>query len=546
MNCEKRGVAMNMHRKRLIKGFSLILALVLLLTGCTSQETTNPNSEESTSQEKVLKIASFGDFETADPHFNQITTADEVTRESVYNGLVRFKPGSTKTEDVEGDLAESWEHNDEGTIWTFHLRKGVQWHNGYGEFTSADVKWSFERVMNPETASPASIHTQSIDRIETPDAYTVVFHLKHPDPTFLLRLVSNGNGPGKIVKKEAVEAAGSEYRFKPVGTGPFIFKEHRIREKVVLEKNPDYFRGEPKLDRVEIYAMKEQTTVDVAMDKGDIHMTIGIGDELWMNNRRKNPDVVLDYSRHPLFWFFHMNTSKEPYNDIRVRKAIAHAIDSKSFVENVMGLDVAKVPTSTITSNLFGHEPIGIYEYNPELSKQLLAEAGYPNGITLPQNFNSSSPTTLNKMTWVQEQLRNAGIELPMQVVDQATSNANTRKNLNGLILQGFPARPHADFLLTPYFHGRSIVGKPTAYANFAHYDKSDELIDQARKEMDEQKAKSMYVQIQQQIKDEYVSVPLAETYIPLVRRKEVQLGYEMEAIPTTIYLVTEQTDLVP
>lgn len=530
-----------------IKGYLFILSLLLLVTGCSSQTAKNEaGANESTSQEKVLKIASFGDFETADPHFNQITTADEVARESIYNGLVRFKPGSTKAEDVEADLAESWEHNPEGTVWTFHLRKGVKWHNGYGELTSADVKWSFERAMNPETASPTALHTKSIDKIETPDASTVVFYLKHPDPTFLLRLVSQGNGPGKILKKEAVEAAGKDYKFKPVGTGPFIFKEHKIREKVVLEKNPDYFRGSPKLDRVEIYAMKEQPTVDVAMDKGDIHMTIGIGDTLWMNNRRKNPDVVLDYSRHPLFWFFHLNTSMKPYDDIRVRKAIAHAINSRAFVEQVMGLDLAKVPTSTITSNLFGHADIGLYEYNPELSKQLLAEAGYPNGIKLPQNNSSSSPTSLNKMTWVQEQLRTAGIELPMNVVDAATNNANNRKNLNGLVLLGFPARPHADFLLTPYFYGTSIVGKPTAYANYAHYDKSDALMDQARMEMNREKAKGIYLQIQQQIKDEYVTVPLAETYIPLVRRKEVQLGYNMEAIPTTIYLVNELTDLVP
>ncbi|QRG66797.1 ABC transporter substrate-binding protein [Brevibacillus choshinensis] len=539
---------MNKKRQWMNKGFIFIFVLALLITGCTSQ-TSKPaegGSNSVQSQEKVLKIASFGDFETADPHFNTITTADEVVRESIYNGLVRFKPGSTKAEDIEADLAEKWENNKEGTIWTFHLRKGVKWHQGYGDFTSADVKWSYERVMNPETASPASLHTRSIAKIETPDDYTVVFHLKQADPTFLLRLVANGNGPGKIVKKEAVEAAGKDYKFKPVGTGPFIFKEHRIREKVVLEKNPDYFRGEPKLNHVEIYAMKEQPTVDVAMDKGDIHMTIGIGDELWMNNRRKNKDVVLDYSRHPLFWFLHLNTSMKPYDDIRVRKAIAHAINSKGFVEQVMGLDLAKVPTSTITSNLFGHADIGIYEYNPELSKKLLAEAGYPNGITLPQNNASSSPTSLNKMTWVQEQLRTSGIELPMTVVDSNTNSANNRKNLNGLILQGFPARPHADFLLTPYFHGASIIGKPTGYANLAHYEKSDALIDQARVEMDPEKAKSIYVQIQQQIKDEYVMVPLAETYIPLVRRKEVQLGYDMTAIPTTIYLVTENTDLVP
>jgi peptide/nickel transport system substrate-binding protein len=531
------------------KTIIFVLALILITTGCSSNQTqtqSNTNDPKGTAnkKEKILKIASFGDFGTADPAFNAVTTADSEVMETVYNGLVRFKPGSTKPEDVEGDLAEKWENNAEGTIWTFHLRKGVQWQKGYGEFTSADVKWSYERIMDPKTGSPASAYTQSIAKIEAPDKYTVVFYLKTPDATFLLTLITTSNGPGKIVKKEAVEAAGNDYKFNPVGTGPFVFKEHKVKEKVILEKNPNYFKGAPKLDLVEIYNMKEQAAVDIAMDKGDIDMTIGIADTVWAENRRKNKDVVVEYSNHPIYWFLQLNTAMKPYDDIRVRKAIAHAINPKEFVEKVMGVEVAHLPKSAITTNLFGHADIGIYEYNADLSKKYLAEAGYADGIKLPQNFGSSSPTSLNKITWVQEQLRKAGIDMPMSVVDSVTYSQNARKDLNGITLSAASVRPHADFLLTPYYHSKSMVGKPTVNANFTHYDKVDKLIDQARVEMNPEKAKSIYLEIQKQIKEDYITIPLAETKIPMVRRKEVDLGYTMGAIPTTLFLVDEKTDL--
>ncbi len=523
----------------------ILLICFFTIVGCSDgNNRSNPSSGPPSGSPKVLKVASFGDFTSGDPIMLGSTYADSVVVESVFNGLVRFKPGSTKISDIEPDLAESWESNPEGTVWTFKLRKGVQWHQGYGEFTSADVKWHYERIMDPNTPAYAKTYLRSIDHIETPDPYTVEFHLKEPDATFLYVLIGSGTGAGKITKKEAVEALGTEYRNKPVGTGPFMFKEHKIKEKVVLEKNPQYFRGEPKLDLIEVYNMKEQTTVDIAVDKGDIHIAPGIGDSVWAQSRKKNPDVIVDNSNHNIFWFFQMNTSMKPYDDIRVRQAIAHAINANEFVESIMGTEIAMMPTSVVPSYVFGHANIGVYEYDPEKSKRLLAEAGYPNGIKLPDNISSTTPTSLNKMTWVQEQLRKSGIEMPMNVVDPASATDAYRKNLGGIVLSAATVRAHADFMLTPYYHSNSIVGKPTASNNYTHYAEVDDLIGKARQEFDEENAKAIYRQIQEQIKEDYVVIPFAETKIPLERRKEVVLGYEFDATPTTIYIITENTDL--
>ena len=533
--------------KKDFRGFLLLLICLLILAGCSDgNNSSDPSSAPGGGQSpKILKVASFGDLTAADPIILGATYADSVVMESVFNGLVRFKPGSTKISDIEPDLAEEWEVSADGTVWTFKLRQGVKWHRGYGEFTSADVKWHYERLMDPNTPAYAKTYLSSIDRIETPDPYTVEFHLKEPDATFLYVLIGSGTGPGKITKKEAVEELGADHRFNPVGTGPFMFKEHKLGEKVVLEKNPEYFRGQPKLDYIEIYNMKEQTTIDIAMDKGEIHMAPGIGDTVWAESRKRNPDIIIDNSNHYIFWFAQMNTSRKPYDDIRVRQAIAHAINAEEFVNSIMGTEIAKLPTSVVPSYVFGHADIGIYEYDPEKSKRLLAEAGYPNGITLPENVSSTTPTSLNKMTWLQEQLRKAGIEMPMNVVDPATATDTYRKNLGGIVLSAATVRAHAEFMLTPYFHSNSIAGKPTSSNNFTHFDKIDDLIKQGRQEFDEAKAKEIYREAQQKIKDEYVVIPLVETKIPLERRKEVDLGYEFDAIPTTIYLITEKTDLV-
>jgi peptide/nickel transport system substrate-binding protein len=536
----------------------LCLSLIFIVTGCsssqtsTSQETQPKQTESSDSKEsketkestepKVLKVALNTTPGKFDPHF-AATNSELQVAQPIFNGLLRFKPGRADMDNIEGDLAEKWEVSEDYKTWTFHLHKGVQWQNGYGELTSADVKWSLERVMNPETGSPRRPTLRHVEGIETPDAHTVVITLKKSNPSFVLSLVADGTGGGAIVKKEAIEAAGKEYMVKPVGTGPFILQEYKQNEKAVLVKNKDYFRGEPKLDSVEFYIMQDPTAIEVALDKGEIHMSQGLSDQIWIDMMKTKKNLVLEVPGPDLFWGIYLNTSHKPYDDIRVRKAIAHAINIEPFVQS-LGQDTAKMPNSVISSSMFGHKDIGMYEYNPEKSKQLLAEAGHPNGIKLPEFTSPTMNTFITKATYIQEELRKVGIELPVNQTDLATWYGTVVKNLNPITHTVYVAKPHAAEALYSFFYGPSSVGKKTASFNISHYDQADDLILQAEEEVDEAKAKEIYGQIQQKILDDYVVIPFAETRTVVVRSQQVDLGYELKDTMIYMYPIYEMTDL--
>lgn len=522
-------------------GVVFMISVVLVLAGCSSNQSSKTTDKTNTAGEKetnngpkVLKVAIPGNATHLDPAFSS-SGPDRTVNQPIYNGLVRFQPGTTDVTAIEGDLAEKWENNPEGTIWTFHLRQGVQWQFDYGEFTSADVKYTFDRLLDPKTGSAFTEDLSVIKEIQTPDQYTVVFQLKQPDPIFLQRLLVDDIS-GAIVKKEAIEAAGKDSMVKPVGTGPFMLKEYKLNEKVVLEKNPKYFRGEPKLDEIEFVTMADQNAVDIAMEKGEIQLATGSGDKLWLENMNSKKDIKIDYPGPPINWLLHLNSSIKPLDDIRVREAIGHAIDMSKYLK-IVGPGVAKLASGPIASNLDGHADLGVYKYDPELSKKLLKEAGYPDGLELPPNFVNTRPVYLNMMTYIQEQLRQVGIKMELKQADIPTYQANIRKGLNNIVLK-------AGTFKSASFAFSDFVSTSIGSNNYSHYNKSDDLIVQANQEMDDKKAKEMYADIQKQIMDDFAVVPLMETNNVLFRRAEVNLGYDIEGTFVYSYPIYEMTDL--
>ncbi|MBC7078611.1 MAG: ABC transporter substrate-binding protein [Synergistales bacterium] len=192
-------------------------------------------------QEVVVVARLLADIENVDPAY--ITAvSDQYIATNVYSGLVRYKPG---TGEIEPDLAEDWDISPDGLVYTFHLRRGVKWHKGMGELTSEDVKYSFERILDPATKSLNKLYLEQVADIKTPDKYTVQIKLKEPYAPFLAGLAYRA---GWIVNKKGVEAGGKEYGRQPVGTGPFVFSSYQPGVEVVLAANPDYFGGKPKVD----------------------------------------------------------------------------------------------------------------------------------------------------------------------------------------------------------------------------------------------------------------------------------------------------------
>ena len=187
----------------------------------------------------------------------------------VMEGLVSYPPGTISTEFVPA-LAERWTVSEDGRTYTFMLRKGVQWHYNFGEFTADDVKFSLDRYRN-SNVSPWSSSYVNVTGIEVVGPHTVKVSLKSPDPFFLASVASDTESVGLMVCKKAFESSGADaMRLSPVGTGPFSFKEYVPKDRVVMVRNDAYWAGKPHLDEVVVRFMPSSAARELAMRTGEI------------------------------------------------------------------------------------------------------------------------------------------------------------------------------------------------------------------------------------------------------------------------------------
>jgi len=465
-------------------------------------------------QRKILNIAA-KEPDTLDPHTSILGQSQAIFR-FMYRGLTRFavKDGKVTTAAVEPDLAESWTLSPDGTVWTFKLKKGVQFHKGYGELTAEDVKFSFERQMNRMPGTRFGVNLSTIKSIEVVDPHTVQIALKAFDPIFLLRMV--GYQQGYIVSKKAVEKLGDQFKWNPVGTGPFYFERHSPREKVVLKAFDKFPGGKPQIDEVDWYDVPEDATKLIGLEKGTFDLLYPEAVTADFAEQVKKMNAVIDRMGPGGQERFYVDMTKPPFDDIRVRKAFMHAIDRKAIKETMYPGDLAKVATSCVPDGYFGHIDMKFPEYNPDLAKKLLAEAGHPNGFTIKNYFISKSFFYPKVLTLAQEQLRKVGITVELQVVEHATYHENIRKNLNPFVLYGGTRITDADPWLSLFFDSKEIPDPATGNkgTNFAHYKGIDDLLVAGRTERDQKKRAAIYAEAQKRLERDLVCFPVQD--VPL------------------------------
>lgn len=491
-------------------------------------------------QEKVLQISAGGtDIATLDAHRASATT-DKALVGWMYNGLVRFPPGSADPKDLEPDLAERWETSADRKTWTFFLRKGVKFHDNWGELTADDVVYSLKRAADPQSSTFAA-NFASIDKVEKVDDYTVRITLKYPDANFL-GIVSNYHG-GNIVSKKAAEELGAKYASNPVGTGPFKFAEHVTQQYVKLVAHKDYFRGAPKIDTIMYRMIPSDSARELAFASGELDVMYGKREQRWVNTARKRGNMVVDIFRPGEFRTLHLNRSIPPLDDVRVRRAIAHAVNVDEIVRYV-GKDVGPKGCSVVPPGYLGEDcSAGAYEYSPEKAKALLAEAGHGNGLVLKAIVSNIS-AQLPIMEIVQSQLAKVGIKLDMNVVDHPTYQSQSRKDASAIVFYGAARFPIADTYLTEFYHSNSIVGKPTAVTNFSHCDVADAEIDAARAESDPAKQLELWKEAQRKIHEDVCAIPLFDLQQVWARSERVDLGYELKGAMNLAPPITEATTL--
>jgi peptide/nickel transport system substrate-binding protein len=461
-------------------------------------------------RKKVLNVAA-KEPDTLDPHSSTLGQSQAITR-FMFRGLTRFaiKDGKVTTAEVEPDLAESWTLSPDGTTWTFKLKKGVQFHKGFGEMTAEDVKFSFERQINKTPGTRYGVNLDVIKGIEILNPHTVQIQLKSFDAIFLLRMV--GYQQGYIVSKKAA-TDHEKFKWNPIGTGPFYFDRHSPREKIVMKAFDKFVGGKPQIDEVHWFDVPEDATKLIGLEKGTFDMLYPEAVTADFADQVKKMGAVIDRRGPGGQERFYINMTAKPFDDIRVRRAFMHAIDRKAIKETMYPGGLARVATSCLPPGYFGHIPMTFPEHDVEKAKKLLAEAGHPNGFTVKNYFISKSFFYPKVLTLAQEQLKKVGINVELQVVEHATFHENIRKNLNPFVLYGGTRITDADPWLSLFFDSKEIPDPGTGNkgTNFAHYRAIDDLLVAGRSERDQKKRAQIYAEAQKRIEKDQVCLPIAD-----------------------------------
>jgi peptide/nickel transport system substrate-binding protein len=402
----------------------------------------------------ILRVALAADPPSLDMH-QETTFAVAQPMGPVYNTLIVFDPHNYP--EIVGDLAKSWTVSDDYLTYTFTLYEGVKFHDG-SELTSADVKASWDRIVAPPEGviSTRRSNYQMIKRVEAPDRKTVVFRLNHPSPSFLSMLAHPANF---IFAKKYLDQDPQYYKSHAVGTGPFVLKTYVRGSHIELERNPNYWKQAlPYLDGITYFIIKDTSARAKAIRSGraDVEFRGLPPSDVDAMKAQMGDKIVVTYPRALFNWGVGVNIDKKPFDDERVRKAMTLAIDRYDMaktlapltgLETVGGLTHPDTPWALSGEELQALAGYGKdHEANLREAKQLLAEAGYPNGFeTVLTNRNVKLPY-IDLGVYLISSWKKIGVEAEHKLEETATWS-QTR------LTRDF------ELLLDPY--GSTMIGDP-------------------------------------------------------------------------------------
>ena len=307
-------------------------------------------------------------------------------------------------------LAERW-HTADNKNYTFFLKRGVRFHNGR-EMKAADVKYCFDRALNPETKHPYAKDYEAIGDIIVKDDYTVTFALKTVNANFLQNVARAG---AAIYPRETVDTMKSH----PVGTGPFRFEEWVRGDRVVLVKNGDYYvKGLPKLDRVTFRFVTDPNAVLAALKAGDVDASLfGLGPEHVQGLQKDERfQVIIGDTTNDVI--LSMNNSRKPFSDVRVRRAITHGVNKADILKGAM-FGMGKILGSNVDPlNPYYVDVSKAMPYDPAKAKKLLAEAGYPNGFDTVLRVSPQYDYTIRSGQIVVNDLKKVGVNVKLEQIE--------------------------------------------------------------------------------------------------------------------------------
>lgn len=347
-----------LHGRTLAVG---VIALLVTLAGLPL-----PSSAQRTPVKLVIGLQ--GELDSLDGHESS-NSLNLSTFPLLYDKLAEFDADMNLTP----QLATEWSVSRDGLTWTFKLRQGHRFHDGVPVNADA-VKRSLDRLV---AEGRLRNWFTMITRVAVVDEYTVAVTTDKP---FLFLPQRLATPPGSIVHPTA-KARGNEYGASPVGSGPFRFKEWVRGSRIVLEKNPTHWLArQSNIDLIEFRFLPDEAARAIALETGEIDFALPLPPQE-AERLKRNPELSI-FNARSLRWFgLYMNLAKRPFNDVRVRQAIAHAIDKEAIVRTTMA-GYAKVADSPLPPGVWSYKSFKPYEFNQARARQLLAEAGYPNGFS--------------------------------------------------------------------------------------------------------------------------------------------------------------------
>lgn len=434
----------------------------------------------------TLIVGAEADPISLDPHIHG-GSIDGLNMSLITDGLMDYD----KNCNIKPALATSWDILQDGKVYVFHLRKGVRFHNGR-DFNAADVKWNMDRIMNPKSSAYAK-NLKNIAKVEVIDDYTVKFSLKKAQYIFLIELLNNEyNTP--MIAKESKMIDGKVIH--PIGTGSFEFVEFVPTVHLKLKKSKYYWvKGLPYLDEIILKTVTDKQSRLNAVKSGAVDVTAYLESELVQREIKRGSKKV-KYSffaaGYPNMYSFNLN--KKPFNDKRVRQAIAHSISRQDVLMAVFG-GFGDIIGRPVAPSLAYYEPVKTFPQDYEKAKKLLAEAGYPNGFETTITTTNTYPHLVRMAQVFQANLAPAGIKVKLDIGDFATT---IQKWIGGkfditTIGWGFNTDPHTIYnnVLVSGAASQFIFG-PKGFGNKL----IDKLTEKASKTRDFQKRKAIYTQM--------------------------------------------------
>jgi peptide/nickel transport system substrate-binding protein len=389
-------------------------------------------------------------------------------------------------------LAKSWEVSQDGLEYTFYLEQGIKFHNGR-EMVADDVKFSLERILDPNTGSRRRTNLEIIDHIETIDPYTVKIVLKSSFSPFITYLVGVY---AAIIPKESVDADGKVTH--PMGTGPFIFVEWVKNDHLIVKRFPDYWKeGLPYLDEIVFKPLPDEAVRLTALRTDQVHITHALPEKLLPKlSQSKDEPFVLDIQPGVSWHMLIMNTRKPPFDNVKLRQAVLYAIDREELMQ-ALTWGFGGVTDQTWTPDSFWYMPDPVGTQDQEKAKALLKEAGYENGIDVTLECRSSY---LPVAEVVQDQLKRVGIRAEIGVLDWASLKPRMEEFDFQMAVSGAGWYSDPDARYGRFY---SEKGPANYFAGGYTNPKVEELLDQGRVETDQAKRKEIYTEIWRITRDE-------------------------------------------